>query len=88
MKKLYMIQMNLSGLHNRIYTMSPDKETAYWYDSAGDVSFREYGKKMNEFGLTQIVFNSRKEAVAALKGATMVKDFLKLFLTNEDPNEV
>jgi hypothetical protein len=79
---LFMIQINLSFLHDCVYHMKWKRcEYApggkYW-DPSRNIDYDPKGKRRWE--VTQLVFKTRKEAMTALKGARMVRDFMKEFL--------
>jgi hypothetical protein len=71
-KELYLIQFNLGGLHNCVYTIKPWITSCAnlpdWYDKSGDI-----GANPNQPSIfvrkdiTKILFNNKKEAEKTLK---------------------
>lgn len=77
MKKpnLFIIQINLSGLHDVVYELHWDNERQEYWDQEGNIDF-DPNKKPNR-NLIQLSFKSLKDAQCALKGAQMVRTFYK-----------
>jgi hypothetical protein len=80
MKKIvYMVQMNLSGLHRKVYKMKWNKELREYYDSSGDISTfgkNTYAKEGGMFGISQLIFKNKRDASNTLKGALLAVDFI------------
>jgi len=77
-KPIYMIVMNLAGLHNKIYELHWDKETELYWDKDG--GWESDGKDTTEDGISNLVFKNKHDAQCALRGARMVVESLRRLL--------
>jgi hypothetical protein len=79
-KKVYMVQMNLAGLHNCVYEMTYNPELKSYWDKSDNIECSD--KSKFEGGITQLVFKTREDALKALDGAQMVARMIRTRLEN------
>ncbi len=73
-KKVYLVQMNLSGLHHQVYEMFYNKELGEYFDKSGDLSCTT--RWVRDPHIQQLVFKKRAHAEIAMLGAKMVANML------------
>ena len=73
-KVVYLVQINLDGLHRKVYKMKWHKDTESYFDSTGNIECQAKGSYKD--GIYQLVYSDIHRAFSALNGAKMVADFL------------
>jgi hypothetical protein len=76
-EKKYMVRINLSGLHNRVYVLFKDKNND-WYTKCGN-----FGSDEDYDGCVSKVFDTEQEAKLFLSGAKFFRDFMEQFFRKE-----
>jgi hypothetical protein len=80
---IYVLQMNLGGLTDRIIKMRWNENRRVYYDASGNASGNLSSSGKNDTQRTvfkQLVFANEQDAKNALKGALLVRNFLKGWL--------
>ena len=76
----YLIQMNLSGLHDKVYVVRPsDYNDTEWCDRSGNICVN-VKRPLNNKDIKQLLFNSKRIADDVFKGINVYRKHLQDFL--------